>query len=54
MKKCTNALLSLLSAAADQMAVQSLSKVSSLGWYQPEMNESTILKTMEAKNSSEQ
>lgn len=46
MKKCTDALLSFLSAAADKMAIQSLSEVSSAGWYQPEIDDSIICSTI--------
>ena len=50
MKKCTDALLSFLSAAADKMAIQSLSEVSSAGWYQPEIDDSIICSTIKAND----
>ena len=53
MKKCTDALLSFLSAAADKMAIQSLSEVSSAGWYQPEIDESIICRTIKANDKQD-
>lgn len=52
MKKSSSTLLSFISATADKMAIWSLSEVSFLGWYQPEIDNNIIRQITKKETST--